>query len=80
MSWLTGKIGSLVASIGGFLIVILFAYRKGRKSKADEVQAATTDSIIDITKKVRQNDQDVDSMSDDALNRELLNDDDSTPK
>lgn len=51
MTWLGTKLGGMVAAIGGVLILVLGAFLKGRKSKADEVQAATAKTIIETSKK-----------------------------
>lgn len=51
MAWLGTKLGGMVAAIGGVLILVLGAFLKGRKSKANEVQAETAKTIIETVKK-----------------------------
>lgn len=51
MAWLGTKLGGMAAAIGGVLILVLGAFLKGRKSKADEVQAETAKTIIETVKK-----------------------------
>lgn len=51
MAWLGTKLGGMAAAISGVLILVLGAFLKGRKSKADEVQAATAKTIIETVKK-----------------------------
>jgi len=51
MAWLGTKLGGYLAAVGGVLLLLLGAFLKGRKSKANEVQAATAKTIIKTVKK-----------------------------
>jgi len=51
IAWLGTKLGGYLAAAGGVLLLLLGAFLKGRKSKANEVQAATAKTIIKTTKK-----------------------------
>ncbi len=54
MAWLGTKLGGYLAAAGGFIVLLLGVYYKGRKSKSDEVQAKTAESIIEITKEAKK--------------------------
>ena len=51
MAWLGTKLGGYLAAAGGVLLLLLGAFYKGRKSKANEVQAETAKTIIKTAKK-----------------------------
>ena len=48
------KAGAIFGAVGGAILLLLGAYMRGRKSKADEVQAKTADSIIKTVKKEKE--------------------------
>lgn len=54
MAWLGTKLGGYLAVAGGVILLIFGAFLKGRKSKANEVQAATAKTIIKTVKKDRE--------------------------
>lgn len=61
---ITSKLGAIFGAIGGIILLLFGAYMRGRKSKANEVQAETTETIIKTVKKAKQNEQDTHNMSD----------------
>lgn len=51
MGWITTKLGAVAAGISAILIIIIAIFRAGRKSKSDEVQAKSAETIIKTVKK-----------------------------
>lgn len=46
------------AAVGGFLILLITVFHKGRKSAQNEMNAETVDTVLYVTKKVRENESD----------------------
>lgn len=51
IAWLGTELGGYLAVAGGFIVLLLGVFYKGRKSKADEVQAETAKIVIKTAKK-----------------------------
>jgi len=61
---IVSKAGAIFGGIGLVILALAGAFFRGRKSKADEVQAETAETIIDTVKKVKENEKDTRNMSD----------------
>ena len=55
---LKAKAWGIIAAIGVGLGLLLTAFLKGRKSAQNEMNAETVDTVLDVTKKVRDNEKD----------------------
>ena len=67
----------LIAILGGFVALglgIWYVFNRGRRSKEVEVQAETAKTIIKTAKEVRKNEERVNNLSDDELDKQLLKD------
>lgn len=51
IAWLGTELGGYLAMAGGFIVLLLGVFYKGRKSKAKEIQAETAKTVIKTAKK-----------------------------
>ena len=73
-AWITSKFGMVAAGISAGIIIAIAIFQFGRKSKGDEVQAATAKPIIKTVKEVRKNEERINNLSGSDLDKQLLRD------
>lgn len=51
MMWIKSQLGAILAGLGTAIIILVGVFRAGRKSKSDEVEAKTAETVLDTVKK-----------------------------
>lgn len=65
------KLAGYGAAIGGVLLAILYIFNKGKKSARNKIKADTVDKIIDVSKKEKKIDKEVDTTSASDLRKRM---------